>query len=61
MYVCNCNGLRRREVVAAIEAGARSAREVHRRCGGQTQCGKCLPEIAAELKDRRATLRHAAE
>jgi bacterioferritin-associated ferredoxin len=61
MYVCNCNGLRKREVVDAIECGARSPRDVHRRCGAAVQCGKCLPEIADEIKVRRKASRLAAE
>ncbi|HEY2048410.1 MAG TPA: (2Fe-2S)-binding protein, partial [Caulobacteraceae bacterium] len=32
MYVCNCNGIRERDVDAAISAGAKRPAEVFRRC-----------------------------
>ncbi|MBW8860747.1 MAG: (2Fe-2S)-binding protein [Caulobacter sp.] len=35
MYVCNCNGIREREVRAAIDAGATRPAEVFRHKGCQ--------------------------
>ncbi|MET0545308.1 MAG: (2Fe-2S)-binding protein [Caulobacterales bacterium] len=45
MYVCNCNGLRKREAQSAIENGACSPQHVHRKCGVKTQCGLCYEEL----------------
>jgi bacterioferritin-associated ferredoxin len=42
MYVCNCNGITEQEVIAAIEAGAE---DVHKHCGTEVCCGRCVPEI----------------
>jgi bacterioferritin-associated ferredoxin len=53
MYVCNCNGVKCRDVEAAIEAGARNPRGVLAHHGHQPCCGRCLPEIADRLISRR--------
>jgi len=45
LYVCNCNGIREREVRAAIEAGATRPAEVFRHKGCQAQCAKCVCEM----------------
>jgi bacterioferritin-associated ferredoxin len=49
MYVCNCNGVTRSEVVEAICAGARAPKEVLAHHGCEPCCGRCLPEIAESL------------
>jgi bacterioferritin-associated ferredoxin len=49
MFVCNCNGVRCREVDEAIEAGAQKPRAVLAYHGHEPQCGRCLPEIADRL------------
>ncbi|MBL8548434.1 MAG: (2Fe-2S)-binding protein [Hyphomonadaceae bacterium] len=45
MYVCNCNGVTRREVEEAVAAGARCPKEVLAHHGCEPCCGRCLPEI----------------
>lgn len=61
MFVCNCNGLRERDVHAVIETGARTPARVHRACGGRTQCGQCVKEIAGMIRARRTAERAAAQ
>jgi bacterioferritin-associated ferredoxin len=51
MYICNCNGIRARQIAAAIEAGAASPRAVLRACGVEPCCGRCLPEIGEKLRE----------
>jgi bacterioferritin-associated ferredoxin len=51
MYVCNCNGVRACQVDAAIEAGATRPKAVLAHHGCEAQCCRCLPEIAARIKD----------
>jgi bacterioferritin-associated ferredoxin len=60
MYVCNCNGVRCREVDAAIEAGAARPQAVLAHHGHEPQCCRCLPEIAARIKDYRRKLDECA-
>ena len=50
MYVCNCNGVTRREVDEAITAGARRAKEVLAHHGCEPCCVRCLPEIAEHVE-----------
>lgn len=54
MYVCNCNGLRRQDVEAAIAAGAERPRDVHAHHGCAPACARCLPEIGACIRARAA-------
>ncbi|PTS88775.1 MULTISPECIES: (2Fe-2S)-binding protein [unclassified Caulobacter] len=61
MYVCNCNGIREREVRAAIEAGARRPADVFRHKGCQAQCAKCVCEMREMIIERRQALAYAAE
>ena len=49
MYVCNCNGVTRREVSEAMSAGAASPEDVLAHHGCEPCCGQCLPEIAEGL------------
>jgi bacterioferritin-associated ferredoxin len=56
MFVCNCNGIRCREVEEAIRSGARTPQAVHRRHGCKAQCGRCIPEIADRI--RKAKVAH---
>jgi bacterioferritin-associated ferredoxin len=53
MYVCNCNGVRSREVDQAIARGARTAKQVLAHQGCQPECCRCLKEITARIKDAR--------
>lgn len=65
MYVCNCNGLRERDVRAAIEDGARRPAEVFRRHGCAPQCAKCVCDMRAMIQScepsRARVLKYAAE
>ena len=61
MYVCNCNGIREREVRAAIDSGAARPAEVFRRTGCSPQCAKCVCEMRQMIQDTQASLRYAAE
>lgn len=54
MYVCNCNGLSRRAVDAAIADGAHTMSAVFRKLDSEPQCGKCVCEVRALL----ATCKH---
>lgn len=53
MYVCNCNGVKCRDVNAAIEAGAHTPRAVLAHHGHEPCCGRCLPEIGERIRARR--------
>ena len=61
MYVCNCNGIREREVRAAIASGARRPADVFRRCNAAAQCAKCVCDMRRMIQDSDEALRHAAE
>ena len=61
MYVCNCNGIRERQVHAAIGSGARRAADVFRHCGSKPQCAKCVCEIKVMIDQQRNMLKFAAE
>ena len=54
MFVCNCNGIRCKQVDEAIKAGARRPQAVHAHHGCKAQCGRCLPEIAGRIRDAAA-------
>ncbi|HWA00107.1 MAG TPA: (2Fe-2S)-binding protein [Caulobacterales bacterium] len=49
MYVCNCNGVTKREVEEAVSAGARRPEEVLAHHGCEPCCGRCLSEIAEDF------------
>jgi bacterioferritin-associated ferredoxin len=61
MYVCNCNGLRERQVRAAIDAGATRPAEVFKANGCGAQCAKCVCEMREMIQSSREALRYAAE
>ncbi|HPA39172.1 MAG TPA: (2Fe-2S)-binding protein [Phenylobacterium sp.] len=61
MYVCNCNGIREREVRAAIEAGATRPAEVFKACDARPQCARCVCDMKQMIDDQRDLLRYAAE
>ena len=61
MYVCNCNGIREREVRTAIEQGARRPADVFRHCQSHPQCAKCVCDMRRMIQDSDEALRHAAE
>ena len=61
MYICNCNGIREREVRAAIDAGATRPAEVFRACGSHAQCARCVCEMRQMISAQGEALRYAAE
>jgi bacterioferritin-associated ferredoxin len=61
VYVCNCNGIREREVRAAIEAGATRPADVFRACASRPQCAKCVCDMRSMIDDSQEALRFAAE
>ena len=61
LYVCNCNGLRQRDVVLAIEAGATRPREIFARNQCAVQCARCVCEMRQMIDDSREIYAMAAE
>jgi bacterioferritin-associated ferredoxin len=61
MYVCNCNGIRERDVRTAIDQGACRPADVFRRCGAEPQCAKCVCDMRRMIQGAEQALRHAAE
>jgi bacterioferritin-associated ferredoxin len=61
VYVCNCNGLRQRDVARAIEAGATRPREVFQRNQCEAQCAKCVCEMRQMISESREAFALAAE
>jgi bacterioferritin-associated ferredoxin len=61
LYVCNCNGIREREVRQAIEAGAARPKDVFDRHGARPQCAKCVCDMRRMIEDQMEALRLAAE
>lgn len=51
MIVCLCRAVSDTEVGHAIAEGARSVREIARRCRAGTGCGTCVPMIAEMIED----------
>lgn len=53
MFVCNCNGVRMRDMNAAVDAvivsGAPSVDAVYAACGVAPKCGRCKVDIARML------------
>jgi bacterioferritin-associated ferredoxin len=53
MYVCVCNAVTDRQIRQAIDAGARSMRDLRQQLGVCSDCGKCGPcarELLTEAK-----------
>ena len=61
MYVCNCNGIREREVRAAIAAGAKRPAQIFKACDGKVQCARCVCDMRNILHEEQESLRFAAE
>jgi len=61
MYVCNCNGIRERDVHQAIEAGASKPVDVFRHCNTNAQCAKCVCDMRCMIEASKEALRIAAE
>jgi bacterioferritin-associated ferredoxin len=61
VYVCNCNGIRERDVRAAIEAGATRPSEVFRACEARPQCARCVCEMREMIDGQAEAMLYAAE
>jgi bacterioferritin-associated ferredoxin len=61
VYVCNCNGIREREVRAAISAGARRPADIFKSRACTPKCAKCVCDMRGMITEARETLRYAAE
>lgn len=61
LYVCNCNGIREREVRAVVAAGANRPAEVFRACDAKAQCARCVCDMRRIIDEQAETLRYAAE
>jgi len=61
VYVCNCNGLRQRDVARAIEAGAARPREIFAHHACAAQCAKCVCEMREMIQETREAYALAAE
>ena len=61
MYVCNCNGLRERDVRSAIEQGAARPAEVFNHCQSRPECAKCVGDMRRMIETQTEALRYAAE
>lgn len=49
MYVCNCNGIRERQLLEAAESGARQPCEVFLQNKCAAKCGRCIEEMKTFL------------
>ena len=61
LYVCNCNGLRQRDVAQAIEAGATRPKDIFASNQCAPQCAKCVCEMRQMIQDTQAAFALAAE
>lgn len=61
MYVCNCNGIREREVRAAIAAGASRPAQIFKACDSQAQCARCVCDMRRMLDEEQQMMSFAAE
>jgi bacterioferritin-associated ferredoxin len=61
MYVCNCNGIRERDVQKAIEGGAQKPADVFRHCQTAAQCAKCVCDMRCMIQGSKEALRYAAQ
>jgi bacterioferritin-associated ferredoxin len=53
MYVCICNNIKDKQIDCVAQEGCTSPSDLFRRMGCRPVCGKCVPEIADALADRR--------
>lgn len=51
MYVCLCKGVTDHQIRAEVDDGANSLRDVSRRLGVATQCGKCAGCARQVIRD----------
>jgi bacterioferritin-associated ferredoxin len=61
MYVCNCNGLRERDVRLILARRFVEPSQVHRALGCEPKCGRCLKDIVRMRKEQMRAMSSAAE
>jgi len=61
LYVCNCNGLRQRDVALAIEAGANRPKDIFAIHQCAPQCAKCVCEMRQMIQEQQSAFAMAAE
>jgi bacterioferritin-associated ferredoxin len=61
VYICNCNGIRERDVRAAIDSGALRPAEVFRHCAARPQCAKCVCDMRRMIDARAKAPRRVIE
>jgi bacterioferritin-associated ferredoxin len=61
MYVCNCNGIRERDVREAIESGASCAGEVFVKHECRVRCGRCVQDMQVMIRSVQVIENIAAE
>jgi bacterioferritin-associated ferredoxin len=61
VYVCNCNGIRERDVREALDQGGCRPAHVFRHCQTRPQCAKCLPDMRRMIEAQAEALKFAAE
>jgi bacterioferritin-associated ferredoxin len=61
VYVCNCNGIRERQVHAAIERGCRRPADVFRHCNGELRCAKCVCDMKRMIRRSEMAAKYAVE
>ena len=68
MYICLCNAITEREIVSAVEQGARSTRDLAHGLGVGLGCGRCtscaktlLAETLAKINNAPAECATAAQ
>jgi bacterioferritin-associated ferredoxin len=61
VYVCNCNGIREREVRAVIAGGGRRPSDVFKAKGCSPKCAKCVCDMRGMIAEAKTPLRYAAE
>jgi bacterioferritin-associated ferredoxin len=59
MYVCTCHGVRARQIEAAVQAGAKTAKAALEMCGHRPQCARCCSEIAEQIRRGKAQAKAA--
>ena len=61
LYVCNCNGIRERDVRAAIDQGATRPADVFRHADCKPQCARCVCDMRCMIEEQAHAMRFAAE
>jgi bacterioferritin-associated ferredoxin len=49
MYVCLCRGVTSSTIQEAIDAGAKTTKDVERMCGAGSVCGRCRHNVRLML------------